>query len=189
MVGPSQSVPVGGGVVYRTRDGGHHWSEVALAPPPGYRGQPATAGLPRFFGARDGVVPVRFRDRTRAQHLVVYVTDDGGESWSARPAPRSADLRAYSWGFPEGAPFSAASVRSWFLLVGHSLFATRDAGRTWTVTETVAPKPPRVWDVSFTSARDGWAIFAPVVHGPRAGSALVRTRDGGRHWTPLAPRP
>jgi photosystem II stability/assembly factor-like uncharacterized protein len=188
MVGRSQSVPVGGGLVYRTSDGGRHWHRVPLAAPPRYRGQQATAGVPRFFGPRAGVVAVRFRDRTHAQHLVVYVTKDGGDSWTPRPAPASADLRAYSWGFPQGLPFSAADAWSWFLFVGHHLYWTRDAGRTWSVTATVAPKAPQVWDVNFSSPRDGWAIFASVVTGPRAGSALVRTRDGGRHWTPLAPR-
>jgi photosystem II stability/assembly factor-like uncharacterized protein len=188
MVGPSQSVPLGGGVVYGTRDGGRHWRPVALAVPPRYGGEPATAGMPHFFGSRVGVAPVRFVGRKHAQHLVVYVTHDGGNSWSPRPAPLDADLRAQSWGFPEALPFSAATADSWFLFVGRRLYWTRDAGRTWSVTRTVAPKAPRVWDVSFTSPLDGWAIFAPVETGPHAGSALVKTTDGGRHWTPLAPQ-
>jgi photosystem II stability/assembly factor-like uncharacterized protein len=187
MTGPSQSVPVGGGILYRTSDGGHHWRRVALAPPARYRGQPATASLPRFFGRRDGVVGVRFRDRSRAQQVVVYVTHDGGDSWSARPAPAAVDLRAESWGFPQALPFSAASAKDWFLLVGPMLYTTTDGGRTWSTTRTVAPKPPRVWDLAFSSPSEGWAIFALVVNGPRAGAALVKTSDGGRHWTPLAP--
>lgn len=177
-----------GGRVYRTIDGGRHWQRVTLAAPPGYRSEPATAGVPRFFAPRVGVVPVRFRDRMHAQHLVVYVTHDGGNSWSPRPAPVAADLGAQTWGFPEALPFSAATADSWFLLAGHRLYWTRDAGHSWSVTRTVAPKAPRVWDVSFTSPLDGWAIFAPVEIGPRAGSALVKTTDGGLHWTPLAPQ-
>jgi photosystem II stability/assembly factor-like uncharacterized protein len=187
LVGPAQSVPIGGGTVYRTRDGGRHWRPVKLAAPAAYEGEPATGSLPRFFGT-NGVVAVRFRDRTRAQHLVVYVTTNGGDSWTAHPAPLSADLRAYSWGFPEALPFSAATADSWFLFVGHNLYSTRDAGRTWSITQTVAPKAPRVWDVNFTSPRDGWAIFAPLGARPRTGPALVKTTDRGRHWTPLAPQ-
>ncbi|MBA3735277.1 MAG: hypothetical protein H0W90_08775 [Actinobacteria bacterium] len=105
MIGPSQSVPLGGGLLYRTIDGGRHWRRVVLTPPPRYRGSPATAGVPRFFSARWGVVGVRYRDRTRAQHLLIYTTHDGGDSWSAHPAPVAVDLRAYSWGIPEGLPF------------------------------------------------------------------------------------
>ena len=188
MIGPSQSVPVGGGILYRTRDGGRHWHRVELAPPPAFRGQPSTAGVPSFFSLRDGVVPVRFRDRSRAQHLVVYVTHDGGANWSPHSAPPAADLRAQSWGFPEALPFSAATPKDWFVLVGQRLYATHDAARTWTVTDTVAPPAPRVWDVSFTSPSDGWAIFAITDVGPSAGAALVRTEDGGRSWTALTPR-
>jgi photosystem II stability/assembly factor-like uncharacterized protein len=182
MIGPSQSVPVGGGIVYSTRDGGRTWRRVALTAPPRYRGQAATAGIPHFFGTRRGVVAVRFRDRSRAQHVVVYVTTDGGESWTARAAPASADLRAQSWGFPQSLPFSAATARDWILLAGHKLYATHDAGRNWSATRTVAPPQPRAWDVVFTSPTDGWAIFA------LSGPALVKTTDGGHHWSPLAPR-
>jgi photosystem II stability/assembly factor-like uncharacterized protein len=178
----------GGGILYRTSDGGRHWGRVALAPPPRYRGQPAAASLPRFFGSRDGVVGVRFRDRRRAQHVIVYVTHDGGEGWSARPAPAAVDLHGESWGFPQALPFSAATPKDWFLFAGPILYTTTDAGRSWSATRTVAPKAPRVSDVAFSSPTDGWAIFAPVVTGPQAGSALVATRDGGRHWTALAPR-
>jgi photosystem II stability/assembly factor-like uncharacterized protein len=177
-----------GGGLYRTTDSGRHWRRVRLTAPPGYRSQAATAGVPRFFESRVGVVPVRFRDRKHAQHLVVYLTRDGGNTWSPRPAPVDADLRAQSWGIPEALPFSAATADSWFLFVGRRLFWTRDAGRSWSITRTVAPKAPRVWDVYFTSPLDGWAIFAPVETGPRAGSALVKTTDGGRHWTPLTPQ-
>jgi photosystem II stability/assembly factor-like uncharacterized protein len=178
----------GSGIVYRTEDGGRHWRRVVLQPPAPYPGQPQTASLPRFFGSRDGVVGVRFRDRARAQHVVVYVTDDGGDSWSARPAPASVDLRAESWGLPGALPFSAATAKDWFLLAGPTLYTTTDAGRSWVATRTVAPPAPRAWDLVFSSPTTGWAIFAPVVNGPRAGAALVKTTDGGRHWTPLAPR-
>jgi photosystem II stability/assembly factor-like uncharacterized protein len=176
-----------GGIPYVTRDGGRQWRRVVFAPPSQYRAQPTTAGIPRFFDAHDGVVPVRFRDRSRGQHLVVYVTRDGGATWTARAVPVSVDLRAQSWGFPEGVPFSAATSDDWFVFADHDLYVTRNGGRTWSVIHTVAPKAPRVWDVAFTSPTYGWAIFAPIETGPRAGSALVKTTDGGRNWTPLAP--
>lgn len=187
MVGPSQSIPIRGGILYATRDGGRHWRRIRLVPPRRYRGQSATAGIPRFFDAHDGVVPVRFRDRSRAQHLVVYTTHDGGDSWTPHAAPATVDLRAESWGFPKAVPFSAATVADWLLFADHDLYTTHDGGRTWSATQTVAPRAPRVWDVSFTSPTDGWAIFEPIATGPRAAAALVKTTDGGRHWRPLSP--
>ena len=128
---------------------------------------------------------VRFRNAaTRAQHLVVFVTDDGGDTWSPRRAPPGADLRAYAWGFSGGSiPFAAASADDWVLLLGRKLYVTADAGRTWSLTHArYAPAPPRIWDVDFTSRSDGWAIFAA-----RGGAALVHTTDGGLDWTPLSP--
>jgi photosystem II stability/assembly factor-like uncharacterized protein len=184
MTGPTQNVPVGGGVLYRTTDGGDQWRAVRLVSPARYAGQHATADPPRFFGRRSGVVSVRFRDQASgAQHVVVYVTEDGGRNWSPRLVPTSADLRAYTWGFPNATPFSAASANVWKLLVGRTLYATADAGRTWAVVHpTYAPRAPRVWDVNFTSRSQGWAIFAV-----RAGAALVQTRNSGRDWRALAP--
>jgi photosystem II stability/assembly factor-like uncharacterized protein len=176
-----------GGVVYATHDGGGHWRRIRLAAPPQYRGQPQTAGIPRFFNAKNGVVAVRFRDGSHAQHVVVYVTHDGGGSWTAHPAPSAVDLRAESWGFPESVPFSAATVDDWFLFANRDLYTTRDGGRGWSATRTSAPRAPAVWDVAFASPTYGWAIFAPIETGPRAGSSLVETTDGGRHWKPLAP--
>jgi photosystem II stability/assembly factor-like uncharacterized protein len=184
MTGPSYNLPVGGGVLYRTTDGGRQWQRVQLPAASGFAGESMTVGIPRFFGSRDGVVPVRFRDRlTGSQHVVVYVTNNGGDSWSGRPAPSDADLRRYTWGFPEAVPFSAANATDWVLFVGPRLYATADAGRSWsTVHPAYAPNAPRVWDVDFASRTSGWAIFAAG-----QGSVLVRTRNGGKDWSPLAP--
>jgi photosystem II stability/assembly factor-like uncharacterized protein len=170
------------GAVYRTQDGGQYWRRIVLTAPSRYRGLPAAAGVPHFFGLRDGVVAVRFREHSRAQRVIVYITHDGGDSWSARLVPARVDLRPQSWPFPEAVPFSAATAKDWFLFVGSSLYTTHDGGQTWTMTRTVAPPAPHVWDVSFSSPRDGWAIFAVG-----NGAALVKTVDAGRHWAALAP--
>ena len=135
------------------------------------------------FGKETVVVPVRFRDpKTRAQRLVVYVSDDAGATWSAAPAPASADLGAYFWG-SRGVPFSAATARDWIVMLGPKLLVTRDAGRSWSVVHaSYAPKASRIWDLNFASPTTGWAIFVT-----RTGDALVRTTDGGRDWSPLTP--
>jgi photosystem II stability/assembly factor-like uncharacterized protein len=170
-----------GATLYVTRDGGRRWRVVRL---PGPAGPERSVGGPTFFGAV-AAVPILVRDRaTKSQRLVVVVSRDGGVTWSARPAPRSADLRAYGWG-PAGGitAFSAATASDWKLLVGPTIFTTTDAGRSWTTARAVyAPPAPRVWDVGFTTATDGWAIF-----GVRSGAALVRTTDGGRRWRPVTP--
>ncbi len=174
----------GGGTLYRTHDSGKAWQVVRLAAPKQYAGQPETADRPRFFGRRDGVISVRFRDRsTRAQHVVVYTTTDGGNSWTAHLAPASADVRAYSWAFPGATPFSGVGAKAWVLLVGPRLYRTTNAGRSWQlIRPRYAPAPRRISNVNFTSLSDGWAIFAVG-----NGAALVQTTDGGRDWRAFAP--
>lgn len=170
--------------LYRTTDGGRRWERVALPVPSRYARLRTTVDLPAFFGAQDGVASARVLNaKTKAQHVVVYVTHDGGAAWSARPAPAAADLHAYTFGFSGGTPFSAASADNWKLMIGRTLYVTHDAGVRWSVVRArYAPKPPAVWDVQFTSASGGWAIF-----GVGDGAALVRTTNGGRDWTPVHP--
>jgi photosystem II stability/assembly factor-like uncharacterized protein len=176
-----------GGTLYRSIDGGRRWRAAALVVPPRYTGQAKTVTAPSFFGTRDGVVAVRFLDpTTRAQHLVVYTTSDSGATWSPRTLPTWIDLRGYSFGFAGGTiPFSAASATTWIVFAGNAVSRTVDAGHTWTrIRPRWAPttKQPAIWDLDFTSASNGWAIFTT-----RDGVALVRTTDGGRDWAPLAP--
>ena len=82
-----------------------------------------------------------------------------------------------------GTPFSAANADDWKLMIGRMLYTTHDAGLRWSVLRArYAPKPPAVWDLQFTSASAGWAIF-----GVSDGAVLVRTTNGGRDWTPVHP--
>jgi photosystem II stability/assembly factor-like uncharacterized protein len=175
-----------GRALYATSDAGRSWQKVALRPPAAYAGQAVTVGVPRSFARGRGVVPVRYRaSRGKAQHVVVYVTNDRGATWSARPAPPNVDVSPQTWGFPQALPFSAANPRDWVLFGGSAIDATRDGGRTWTaVRPRYAPPPHGVWDVAFLSASTGWAVFESRNGAP----ALVETTDGGRNWRALSPR-
>jgi photosystem II stability/assembly factor-like uncharacterized protein len=172
------------GVLYRTRDGGRRWQRVRLVAPMQYAGDPSAVELPRFFGRDLAVMPVRFRNSsTHAQRLVVYVTRDGGDTWTPRTAPRNVDLRALSWGFPGGVPFSASRPDDWIVFTGKTLYKTANAGRSWSaIHPRYAPVLPAIVDVDFSSPTHGWAIFST-----RQGSTLVQTTNGGRDWTPVPP--
>jgi photosystem II stability/assembly factor-like uncharacterized protein len=184
--GPELDTPVGGGLLYRTTDGGRTWERVRISPPRRDAGVPAIVDSVRFFGVRDGVVPVRYRDpATGAQRLVVYATADGGRSWSAHPAPEAANLRGEQWGIGGVVAFSAASATDWLFFAGRTLYVTADSGRSWqTIRSPLVPAHP--FDLTFTSATTGWALF-PVGSGPSSGLALVATTNGGRTWRALAP--
>lgn len=177
----SDERPVGGGKLFRTTDGGQTWRPVQLRPPAAYAHDASVAELPQFFGTRNGVVAVCYRDPgAGAQHLVVYVTADGGRTWSGHVGP---EIGRPQWGLAGILPFSAADVRDWFLFLGSRLDTTTDGGRSWTVVRPVfAPRAADIFDVTFTSPRSGWAVF-DTGQGP----ALVHTTDGGRNWTPLSP--
>jgi photosystem II stability/assembly factor-like uncharacterized protein len=150
------------GLVYETANGGRSWRLVQLPSPLAMATFAKVAGGPQVFGDRTVVVPVRFRNRkTRSQRLVVYVSSDGGATWTRRPAPARADLRAYSFVGGFAIPFSAASAKDWILFLGQTIYATTNAGRNWSpVPVRYAPKPPAIWDVNFTSRLTGWAISA-----------------------------
>jgi photosystem II stability/assembly factor-like uncharacterized protein len=179
--------PVGGGDVYRSLDGGRSWQRVRLTPPPQYAGMSATASAAAFFGAQHGVIGVRYRKTAGgAQRLVVFTTADGGRGWIPHLTPAAADLRADQWGVAEGLAFSAPSARDWLFFAGHTLYATSDSGHTWTAAPLgIAAATP--YDLSFASPTTGWALLS-VGTGTGRPPALVRTTDGGRTWTALAPR-
>jgi photosystem II stability/assembly factor-like uncharacterized protein len=187
--GPQYATPIGGGIPYRTSDGGRTWSRVRVAAPAAYAGWGAVASAVQFFG-RQGVLAVRFRDpRTHVQRLVVYTSTDGGSSWAAHfvPARVRWSLSFFTWGVPASGLFSAASPRAWVMNGNRVLFATTDGGRSWrTVRPLDLPRRATIWSVQFTAPDDGWAIFW-LPKGDSGSGALVRTSDGGSTWTPLAP--
>jgi len=183
---PKYDIPIGGGVLYRTVDGGVTWSRVVLRAPRAYARWERTSDPVTFFDNRNGVVPVRFRDpRTHAQRLVVYATSDGGATWTARPAPATVTWSA-TWGLPTTWYFSAPNARDWVVTGKRVLYVTADGGLTWrTIHPRDVPRGGSIWNAVFSSADDGWAIFAQP--GMTAYPALVQTTDGGRDWSALAP--
>jgi len=201
-------VESGGGKLFATRDGGATWTLVARTT---WRGSFA------FFNEHDGVtadhhtvrvttdggrhwvrggqIPPTFSGiRPVGRHLVLfglrhlrlvaYTSEDGGRHWSARVAP--------AWvqpGLPDNdEAISVPTASDWVVPADPRLFVTHDSGRTWHV---VRPADlPRGWSIAqieLTSPRVGWAIFREGgAHAVR--SVLVRTTDGGVHWTPAGPR-
>ena len=179
--------PVGGGEIYHTTDGGRIWQRVRLTPPREYAGLPTTASPQAFFGAQRGVIPVRYRNpRNGDQYLVVFTTADGGRTWTAHPTPQSADLRSDQWGIAPGLAFSAPTAREWLFFAGRTLYTTSDSGRDWTTTHVGIPAVAP-YAISFTTPTTGWAIFSVNAGNHSYPPVLVRTTNGGRTWTPLAP--
>ncbi|MGO8860870.1 MAG: WD40/YVTN/BNR-like repeat-containing protein [Acidimicrobiales bacterium] len=178
-----------GGVVYRTTDGGSSWSVVS--------GLPSTNHyeLPTFFGTQDGVV-LSNAEGVAGRPTGVYVTEDGGSTWTARPTPDIPGLREFK---PSGLRFRFApiSATSWKIDVGSALYSTTNAGRTWVRTlPTPKVTAGTTTAVVFVSSRDGLALWSGPpkcedrVHAPEASQCfptMVGTTDGGNRWAPVTP--
>jgi photosystem II stability/assembly factor-like uncharacterized protein len=104
-----------------------------------------------------------------AGHDVYLESTDGGASWA--PVPNDLpgqDLHAF-------AVDPADSDRAWAFAVGHGLFRTGNAGRDWELLD------PNNWGALTAYRRDGVTVLAAI--GPEG---LVRSRDGGMTWEPMA---
>ncbi len=180
-----------GGIAYQTTDGGRTW-HVARSLPGAQR-----YGLPTFFTPGTGVI--LGQDPRFGAHggATVFVTTNGGRTWSSHPAPTDAGLSRYlpadlSVSTP---PFSAISPRQWVMFVGPALYRTSDAGNHW---ERVATQPRwspgAVLSLSFGTPSRGWVVAYVPDCEPMAGigpctpigpSYLMTTSNGGRHWRAL----
>ncbi len=181
LEGPDATTSNPGGLLYRTTDGGMTWS-VARGLPSG------DLSLPTFFGTEEGVV-LRDPAPPSKARPTVYVTHDGGATWSPVALPAAAVV-TYKGGALLSGRFSAVSATNWFVADQTTLASTSDAGRRWT---TRVPSPAfQATSAVFTSDRDGLALgqyvhctFAATPSRPYPPSCypiLVVTSDGGRHW-------
>ncbi len=180
ITGDCQGVTAG---VYlqRSDDGGHTWNSQAL---------PAPAAAASLFESEDhacrsgglqilppqsvrlAVSCTAFDTGTETSYL--YASGDAGQSWqvSALPGPIIHFLTSQvGWAQQPADPNQPRALRQ--------VFASQDAGQTWTELSTVA------WSgrFDFVSPEAGWAV---AVAGDT--SALVASTDGGRNWRLLAPR-
>lgn len=185
-----------------TDDGGVSWHPVQLPGVP--VGCHPTAGLPAFWSATEGVLPVTYgatggRARCdqvgRPAHLMLYVTANGGQTWSVRSSrpyspvdagtvPRLAVVTADDWAVVVGPP-------NWPHR-GHPpraiVWWTHDGGRQWS---TVRPRGLWLYfladsaEFQFATTIEGWAFGCP----PLGPCKVFATADGGRSWRALPPGP
>lgn len=199
--------------IWRTTDGGNHWSHFTVPPPPTLAGATAFYGQPRFFG-HAGVLPVAFTDRS-VTWVAFYRSSDSGITWQLQARLRThGDLLA----LPDGAstaptyvagafPVVAVASPSTFWVIGTSttgartVSVTNDGGATWksdiaagipTYKPSVQEYASQEGSVSLLQAASPNRAWIQVIEGSSIDSqsvVLLRTEDGGRNWTPLQPSP
>jgi photosystem II stability/assembly factor-like uncharacterized protein len=171
--------------LYKTTNGGASWAQQSLALPAGYASADITTTAPTFFGTNDAVLPVWMTAGIGMRDLFIYVTHDGGATWTVSSAfARNADFVD----FP--------SLRDAFSWDQANVFhLTNDAGNTWRqVTPNVrfSDLAYQILDMNFISTSTGW--FAIGLED--RSTLLYRTADGGTTWSlvsgnapPTAPPP
>jgi photosystem II stability/assembly factor-like uncharacterized protein len=170
--------------LYRTSDGGLHWSPAATVAPPGNYGmnsfcQPLNLTV---LTATTGWVSIGCRAQAE-----LLVSHDGGGSWAAQPLPLPAD----SLGPPNGPAFLTGpqfADGTGFLTVAPqppgipALLDSPDQGQTWQLL-TLPSSAGQYPQVKFLTPADGVLVTA----GPQQalGAVFYLTTDGGRSWTPV----
>ena len=170
--------------LYRTSDGGLHWSPAATVAPPGNYGmnsfcQPLNLTV---LTATTGWVSIGCRAQAE-----LLVSHDGGGSWAAQPLP----LPAGTLGPPNGPAFLTGpqfADGTGFLTVAPqppgtpSLLDSPDQGQTWQLL-TLPSSAGQYPQVKFLTPADGVLVTA----GPQQalGAVFYLTTDGGRSWTPV----
>ncbi len=181
-----------GGALYETSDGGLSWHQVQALP------VDERYQLPTFLDGRMGVLLGLDAVPGARGESTVFVTANGGQTWTPHPGPRNPALLGYVRGATAslpGPPFSAVSPRQWFVFMGPAMYTTVDAGRHW---GRIATDPywsaGAMQSLHFESGSHGWAAAYVPDCRPMAGtgtctpigaSLLMTTSNGGRSWRPL----
>jgi photosystem II stability/assembly factor-like uncharacterized protein len=146
--------------IYRSGDGGSHWSLVSL---PTLGAAQIGFGNPTFLTALDAVLPgTTYGDQATP---VVAVTHDGGVTWRALklPAAGSVDFESTTSGW----------------LLGSPIWATSDGGASWRALSAPAP-PFKAVDMQLQDLGKG--IATAWMYG-----AAYRTDDGAKTWRNVTP--
>jgi photosystem II stability/assembly factor-like uncharacterized protein len=164
------SVVVEDAVASMTTDGGASWQAVALPAPPGDSRPLSDMGVPAVFPDGTGLVwAVRgFQDAT----AYVYRSPDSGRTWGSPVQVQEQSLGVTVFVDPA----------HWWRAAGTVTVRTSDGGRSWYRGGTAPNGLSFSW-LQPVSERIAWAAG---VKPDLAAAELLRTDDGGDHWSAVA---
>jgi photosystem II stability/assembly factor-like uncharacterized protein len=118
----------------------------------------------------DAFLVVRINGNSTQQ--AVYVTRDGGRTWSQTPTL-----------IPQGGSADFSSANEGVIYNGDQFYVTRDAAQTWTSTNPNVAFGDTFSSMDFVNLSMGWVITTDA----NSHHSLYRTSDGGATWFPLVP--
>ncbi len=190
QVAPRYDIAAGDGM-YRSTDGGAHWTHIGLADTrhigaiwvdPRHPDELVVAALGKVFGPSHARGLYRSSDGGKTWQHVLFVNDEtGGVDLAADPA-RPHTLYAALWSirnYPWLSYFKPIVGR------GSAIYVSHDAGRTWHKLGGQGwPAVPlgRI-GLAVTDTAQGTRIYASIDGGnDAAATGLWRSDDGGAHW-------
>ncbi len=173
------SIPKDGDVyLYVTRDGGISWSQQSVPLPAGYSTYQYMPQAPVFFG-KDGFLSLTIY-KPDATVFTVYITHDGGLTWSGDPTDVHKVIQP-------GLPAFADALHTWSWDGGPILYRSSDGTQTWEEAAATLDLIGRLSQLEFVSAPAGTFYRLGTHPVDDTGlSQLYRTADGF-HWTRIVP--
>lgn len=156
--------------LFRTDDGGRTWSPVQLPLPPGAENAEVGIEQMAFTSAHDAYILMRAL--SEANNLVLYVSNDGGNTWAITPT------------LIPGGGFADFLPAGGIVLYNRAQFyVTRDSARTWSIIPPDIAFGEIFAGMDFLNASTGYVI----TQDPTNHRSLYRTDDGGATWLPVIP--
>ncbi len=165
-------------VLFWTKDGGENWTQIDLMAPEWDLS--ASEVLPekthclthhpqifsRFNAVVVGECLVPDSDKTA---MMLYRTEDGGDTWTSVPIPAMGDA---TWSIE-----FINKYHGW--LFGPSTYLTRDGGRSWEIVNRLGWR----WgNFTFINEDVGWAMAFGGDFWTQPMDPIVQTLDGGKTW-------
>ncbi len=128
------------------------------------------------------------------QSAFLYVTTDGGSTWTVHPTPANQE-QSVDFVDPGDGWLLMLNQEEVVNGVGESvLYTTRDGGRSWTLLQDSGPIGTDLGslaglELDFLNSAEGWA--APRLDGPGVpafSDELIQTSDGGSTWAVDVPQ-
>lgn len=158
--------------LFRTDDGGVTWSAVSLPLPPAAENAELSIerGQMKFLSPSEGFIAMRLTSAN--DQLALYVTQDGGNSWTLTPNV-----------LPGSGVADFLSAQEAVVFSSDQFYVTRDAARTWNIVLPDLKFGEVFAGMDFSDTLHGWVLTMD----PSGRRTLYRSHDGGATWFPIVP--